>query len=125
MTIIEEGRALRSEISKLRPDKRRRYGRKLIQRILGWVERAVASGMTETWCGELLGITTWRFRLWRKQRREPDVAPLPDEVAPEPLALVPITVTSPFVGPTLVTPSGYRVEGLGVTDLAALLRELV
>lgn len=125
MTIIEEGRALRSEISKLRPDKRRRYGAKLIQRILGWVARATAGGMTDTWCGELLGITTWRFRMWRERKPKNEAGPPPDTAAAETLALVPITVTAPFVGPTLVTPAGYRVEGLGVSELAALLRELV
>lgn len=120
MTISEEGKALRAEILKLRPDKRRRYSGDLRRRILDWVERACAAGMMESECGKALGMKTWRFRMWRQ------VAGRPAKSEGEALAFVPID-TSTLLGmprAALVTPSGYRVEGLAMEQLAALLREL-
>jgi hypothetical protein len=120
MTITDEGKQLRIEVSKLRPDKRRRYGADLRGRILGWVDRAVASGMLEVDCSRLLGIKGYRFTLWRRSKERPA------KVERESLALVPID--SPPVpmasGLAFVTPSGYRVEGLGLDHIVALLREL-
>lgn len=117
MTTNEEGKALRAEVSKLRADKRRRYGEALSGRILEWVERAVAGGMTEAACGHTLGIKTWRFRMWRDAMKHK---------AP-PLALVPIDTLGPVsLGgrSVLIAPTGYRVEGLAISELITLLREL-
>jgi hypothetical protein len=116
MTITEEGKALRVEVSKLRPDKRRRYGDDLSRRIVVWVDRAMASGMTEPACGLALGIKTWRFRTWRTALTTVESAAL---------ALVPIE-TSAYTSsrPIVVTPAGYRVEGLAISEIVALLREL-
>src|SRR6185369_2907947 len=123
MTIIEEGRAIRAEIAKLRPDKRRRYGDPLIQRILAWVERAKASGMTEAACGHMVGVKTWRFRQWREGQPQ-----MPRALGGEPtsLALVPIDVepSAPLGMRVVVAPSGYRVEGLTLAEVASLLRGL-
>jgi hypothetical protein len=118
MTIVDEGRHLRTEIAKLRPDRRRRYPEGLRARIVDWVRRASAAGMSECDSGKVLGIRTWRFRSWRSEQ-EPSVA--------EPLALIPVE-TPPFMvgsGPVLVTPSGCRVEGLTVEQIGALLRDLL
>lgn len=134
MTVIDEGKLLRNEVAKLRPDKRRRYSDKLRARILGWVERATADGMTEPECSRFLGVKTWRFVMWRRAavRRDtleakPPVPELePEPVEPESLALVPIEVTGlPMSAAiTLVAPSGHRVEGLTLAQIAELLREL-
>jgi hypothetical protein len=122
MTIIDEGRQIRAEVAKLRPDKRRRYSAELKTRILAWVRRATAAGMDLPKCGHALGIRTWRFRSW--QREEPEPAPL-EVPASEVLALVPIEVDAfAAAPPVLVTPSGYRVEGLSLAQIALLLREL-
>lgn len=124
MTIIEQGKQLRSEVAKLRPDKRRRYGVELRRRILDWVSRAGAIGVPELECSKAIGVKTWRFTLWRRiEARSPKPEP---ELAPEPLALVPIEmpVTLPMhSGISVVAPSGYRVEGLALDQVAALLRE--
>jgi hypothetical protein len=120
MTINDEGKQLRLEIAKLRPDKRRRYSSELRRRILGWVERAVAAGMIENECTKMLGIRTWRLVLWR---RLPEPPPKTER---ESLALVRVETSSlPMSsGASLVTPAGYRVEGLLFDQLVALLREL-
>lgn len=127
MTIIEQGKQLRSEVAKLRPDKRRRYGVDLRRRILDWVSRASAVGVPELECSRVIGVKPWRFKLWRRsEARSPKPEPEP-EVAPEPLALVPIemAVTLPMhSGISVIAPSGYRVEGLALDQVAALLREL-
>jgi hypothetical protein len=129
MTIDEEGKQLRNEITKLRPDKRRRYGAALRARILAWVDRAGASGIDEVECSRRLGVKTWRFIMWRRrvdliaERQQVEQAP-PVEHAP--LALVPVEVPALLSasGITLVAPSGYRIEGLALDQAAALLREL-
>ena len=117
MTIGEEGKALRAEVLKLRPDKRRRYSDDLKRRILAWVDRSVAVGETESDCGHTLGLKTWRFRMWRELHARKEV-----------LALVPIDThgAEQLFGarPILITPTGYRIEGLAVMELAKLLREL-
>jgi len=117
MTIGEEGKALRAEVLKLRPDKRRRYSDDLQRRVLAWVERSVAVGETESDCGHLLGIKTWRFRMWRELHARKKV-----------LALVPIDTAGAEqlfgARAILVTPTGYRVEGLAIAEIAKLLREL-
>jgi hypothetical protein len=119
MTIIEEGRQLRNEIAKLRPDKRRRYGDARRRRILDWVERAMDAGMEEPDCAKALGVKTWRFRTWRQLEAR---LSKPNATS---LALVridaPLAMSSAI---TLVARSGYRVEGLGLEQIAALLREL-
>jgi hypothetical protein len=41
MTILDEGKTIRAEVAKLRPDKRRCYSDELQARILDWVGRAM------------------------------------------------------------------------------------
>ncbi|MGE3765572.1 MAG: hypothetical protein AB7L94_25170 [Kofleriaceae bacterium] len=126
MTIIDEGKRLRRDISTLRSDRRRRYPVGLKQRILSWVSRAVGDGMMESECARVLGVKSYRFVMWRREE-----APLamPDVPASESLALVPIELTeSPMLstistsGVTLVSPTGYRVEGLTVDQVVDVLR---
>jgi len=117
MTIIDEGKLIRGEVAKLRPDRRRNYPPELKRRILDWVGRAMTAGMRRSACGHALGIKSWRIKGWQDEQpaTSGDVA----------LALVQIE-TPAWVsgGPTVVSPSGYRVEGLAVAQIVALLREL-
>jgi hypothetical protein len=129
MTIDDEGKQLRTEIAKLRPDKRRRYGATLRARILAWVDRAGVAGVDEVECARRLHVKTWRFILWRRRadlvaEREQAEQPAHGERAP--LALVPVEVPALLTAATitLVAPSGYRIEGLALDQAAALLREL-
>jgi hypothetical protein len=121
MTIFDEGRQLRYEAAKLRPDRRRRYPDELRRRLVDWVQRAITAGLTEADCGKLVGIKTWRFRCWRAT---PELATTKEQR--EPLALVPIaiTTTASSAGISLVAPSGHRIEGLTLEQAVALLREL-
>jgi hypothetical protein len=120
MTILDEAKQLRAEVAKLRPDKRRRYPDDLRRRILSWVGRAVAAGQVESECSKAIGVKTWRFTMWRRLEA---TTPRSDC---EPLALVPITVPGMSISSQLsvVSPSGYRVEGLSLEQVATLLREL-
>jgi len=120
MTILDEAKHLRTEVAKLRPDKRRRYPDELRQRILAWVARAVAAGQLESDCAKAIGVKTWRFTTWRRLAAN---AVTRDR---EPLALVPIEVSAMpgGAGLSVVSPSGYRVEGLSLEQAATLLREL-
>ena len=120
MTIPEEAKQLRHEILKLRPDKRRRYDDALRRRILSWVERAVAAGNSELDCSKAIGVKKWRFTLWRRLEARP-----PESERAQ-LALVHIEAP-PSAMPNalvLVAPSGYRVEGLSLEQVATMLRGL-
>ena len=128
MTILEEGKQLRSEVAKLRPDKRRRYSEELRTRILDWVGRSRVAGMMEHECSKVIGVKTWRFSLWRRavtarpSRRAP---PPPPKI--ESLALVQIEMPLVEVAAStlaVIAPSGHRVEGLALTQVVVLLREL-
>ena len=115
MTILDEGKLIRSEVAKLRPDKRRRYPDELRARILDWVSRATASGVLESECSKAIGVKQWRFTMWRR-------LPLAQR---ETVALVRVeTPAAPLAQLTVVTPNGIRVEGVGLDEVVRLLREL-
>ena len=115
MTILDEAKLIRTEVAKLRPDKRRRYPDDLRARILEWVSRATASGLLESECSRAIGVKSWRFTMWRR-------LPLAKR---EPMALVPIeTAPVTFAAVAVISPSGFRVEGLGLDQVVRLLREL-
>jgi hypothetical protein len=135
MTIVDEGRKLRDEVAKLRPDQRRRYPAELRQRLRAWVARAEEQGISEVACGKAVRIKTWRFKLWREAaaRSSDDQTESTDEPEssdegqsgdgehPEPLALVRVG-TAATSGLVLVAPTGHRIEGLTVEQALALLR---
>ena len=119
MTILDEGKQIRNEVAKLRPDKRRRYPDQLRTRILDWVERATASGMIEPECSKAIGVKTWRFTLWRRAAMA--------KPRQEPVALVQIETPPIEIGRSglsIVAPSGHRVEGLTLAQVLVVLREL-
>jgi hypothetical protein len=121
MTISDEGKQLRNDVARLRPDKRRRYSHELRGRILDWVKRATATGMTEPECAKAIGVRAWRFTLWRR-----DAMAVADEYAKS-LALVQIETPAFELTPAViavVAPSGHRVEGLSLGQVITLLREL-
>lgn len=118
MSILDEGRQIRNEVARLRPDKRRRYSPTLKARILDWHARAIASGeLFEADAAKLLGIRTWRITSWHREAARA-----------EPAALALVRVETPALevpaGLAVVTPAGYRVEGLALAQIVTLLREL-
>ena len=136
MTIADEGKQIRSEVAKLRPDKRRRYSDELRTRILDWVDRATASGMIEPECSKAIGVKTWRFTMWRRAAAKPKTKSLVlvqlerrAAVKPKAESLALVQLDAPCIevgsqGLSVVAPSGYRVEGLALAQAIVLLREL-
>jgi hypothetical protein len=117
MTVHEEGQRLRAEVGRLARGQGHKYPAELRGRILAWVERARASGMTEGACGTELGLKPHRFDYWRKMAQRD---------AAEPRALVRVGVHEPPVlcgaGLSFATPSGFRLEGLTMEQAIALLQ---
>jgi hypothetical protein len=123
MTIIDEGKQLRAEAAKLRPDRRRRYPPEYRQRVLDWVERATAAGFTRADCGRVVGIKTWRFHCWREEPELVAIKETRDDVALVPVAVVPsTTVVTTLL--SMTAPSGHRIDGLTLQQALMLLREL-
>lgn len=116
MTLEEEGKRLRVELSRLGSLHGRRYTPGIRALILGWVDRAKREGISEAECGRRLGIPGRRFSEWRSlARREQAHDMVPVEVHDE---------ETPSLGLMLVAPSGYRVDGLTVEQAIAMLRAL-
>ena len=111
--------AIKQELEEHRHGRGFRYSPALKKAICDYVSACNSRGRSVDDAGRDLGIGSstlwrWRFRSTRKRSafRHVSVVEKPTRPARE---------TS---SPVLVTPSGYRVEGLDVTGVAALLREL-
>jgi hypothetical protein len=119
MSNTDEVKKLRAEVAVLRRGRGRKYPSDLRRRILDWVDREVASGTSESECGEALGVPMHRFELWRERDREREVEKVPAE-------FVPVEVSAAAMTGLLVlsTPAGYRVEGLTVAEAIAVLKAL-
>lgn len=91
------------------------------QRLVAAVEGFLAQGLgTEAAC-KAAGVSDSTFRKWRIAAPPPAMRPV------EITALVPAMAASaqvPDVSLRLVTPGGYRIEGLSVASAAELLRAL-
>jgi len=140
MNVASEERLIRRWVDQLRPFGRgRTYTPRLRERIIKFVELAKAAGINEADCCKSIGVSPTSVRSWRRaEDRElpPEAAveppfEVPLELSVEPLSkeLVPIEVTpSPIQlggGLSLVTPRGFRVEGLSLEQAFALVREFV
>jgi hypothetical protein len=118
MKLTDEARKLRAEVAILRGGRGRKYPSDLRRRILDWVDREVASGASESECGEALVVPMHRFELWRQRDREREVEQVPAE-------FVPVEVAAAVGGGlVLAMPGGYRVEGLTVAETIAMLKAL-
>jgi hypothetical protein len=127
MTIEEESKRIRRSIPSLRPGQKRRFKPQLRGRILSWLDRAKASGLRDADCSRMLGLAASQFNAWRSR---PAVVPfdlsMDWKVEPITRDLVPIEVPAGIeltAGVVVVSPTGYRVEGLDLEQAYALLRE--
>lgn len=93
-----------------------RYTAALRQRALVFTERRQRSCVPVAAIARELGVRPRLLRLWLK---EPQVKPRLRRVTLENASAPVATMT-----PTLVTPHGFRVEGLDVAGLITLLRGL-
>nr|BDT31829.1 transposase [Myxococcus sp. MH1] len=88
-----------------------------------YAEHTVASGGTMTDAGKKLGVSGPTLYEWRKGRSRP-------KPAEKSAALVPVRVSARLATQAgvqqvaLVTPGGWRVEGLSVESAAQLLEKL-
>jgi hypothetical protein len=128
MTINEEAKQIRAEVSALNPGRGRKYTKALRDRVLTWMERAGEEGMYETEASKAIGVPLARIDAWRAAERELAENYVPPPVAPRATsetALVPVCVREEFpFGPMISfsTPSGHRVEGLTLDQALGLLR---
>ena len=105
-----EGESIRCAV---RARKKQSYSPELRARIVAYVEQRRAAGFSQRVVSEEVGVTWTTLRRW---------------VSSKPTAMVPVAVRP--VAPTrnvelsLVTPSGYRLEGLDARDAVALFRAL-
>lgn len=128
MTVTEEAKKIRSEVAQLSPGRGRKYTRNLKRRIVSWFERAVGSGMFETECSLAIGVPLRRLETWCNAAKRAAATDVPMPETPRPTsttALLPVAIREDYpFGPgiTFATPSGYRIEGLGLDQAIGLLR---
>ncbi|MBU6427780.1 MAG: transposase [Cyanobacteria bacterium REEB65] len=96
--------------------RRRRYSRDEREAIVAAVRRMRAEGMTMAAVVSEVGVSQMTLAKWLKGSN-PAPAFLPVVVGPSPSV-------APARGPILVTPSGYRIEGLTIDALLTLLGRL-
>ena len=138
MTVASEEKRIRRWVEQLRPFGRgRTYTLALRLRILGYIELAKATGMGERECCKSIGVSPTSIAAWRRADRQavmPEVSeqpavPLEFSVEPVSKALVAVEVTPSPVqlggGLSLLTPRGFRIEGLSLEQAFALLREFL
>lgn len=99
--------------------KRYRYPAELRRRILAHLERRRAEGATLSAVAAEVGVTTQTLRRWLERDRQP--AKLRRVVVTEPEPRPRSAVAERAI---LVTPTGYRVEGLSVEAVVRILRSL-
>jgi hypothetical protein len=130
MTLASEEKLLRRWVGQQRPFGRgHTYTPSLRRRILMFVDLARAAGVSERECCKAIGVSPTSVASWR--RTEPttidsEEPPLTADAAPKALLPVEVTAISEHVGGgvSVVTPRGFRVDGLSLDQAAALLREL-
>ena len=100
------------------------YGKRLQERVIGYAQRVREQGESYERIAQRIGIPLTTLYVWLRGPKE-----LPAVKAGE---FRPVTVDEQGAacdgvnarGVALVTPAGYRIEGLGIEDLKQLLREL-
>jgi len=122
MSLIAEGRRLAYEVSKLKGGRGRSYPPALRQRLMAWAEAAERAGMSLPQIGTALGMPQHRFQYWR-ERAQRELQPV------EPKAIVRVDVIADPPAPvldelTVVSPGGFRIEGLTMAQTIELLRAL-
>ena len=128
MSIQAEAKQIRRSIPTLKPGRKRRFSPKLRARIVSWVDRAKAEGLRDADCSRLLGLAVTQFNSWRSTSEAVVPFELPMDWRIEPLSrdLVPIQIPAGIEltsGVTVISPRGFRVEGLNLEQAYALLCE--
>lgn len=104
---------LRAELARTRPPHSSHgYPAELRSRVGDFIRREQASGRTVRELALGLGVSAATARRWALEGQR------------SPSAFLPVHLASPPAPLRLVTPQGYVVEGLAVSELAALLERL-
>ena len=121
----EELAVLRRELAGIERGPGKVYSEELKARLTAWARRRVAAGTSVTAAAHAVALHPRTLTTWLE--RQPPVAPhrrAPPVTAP--VSLVPVAIIEPAptaTTVTLVSPSGYRLEGLPLDEaLRALAR---
>jgi transposase len=115
LSVVGELAGLRREIQRGERGVGKRYAPELRRRVTAWAESRHRDGATWEAIAAELGIALNTVRRWC------------DDVEASSRSLVPVRIQVPAAAArtvTVVSPGGYRVEGLSVTEAAAMLRVL-
>lgn len=109
---------LREELARHRAS--RRYPAELVTRVLGYLARRRRAGAKVDEVAGELGVQRQGLHRWQRERRRAGLSLRPVVMA----KATPMVGTVVATGPVLFAPRGVRVEGLGIEDLARVLRGL-
>jgi hypothetical protein len=115
----EKVEALRDEVLRWRGTRRkgaRPYTAAMKAKALQLAKSLQAQGLAMEVVGKRLGICAATLYLWRSSSRESRMVPV-TVVRPEPQVVAPVCLA-------LVSPRGYRLEGVSVKLAVAMLQEL-
>jgi len=116
MKIDDEAERLRGSIVRLGAAHGRRYPAGMKELLLAFVDRAREAGMSAGEVSRRLGVSQRQLSNWRAAvRAERPRAMVPVRVVDEPAASSTIT---------LVSPNGFRIEGITIAQAIELLRAL-
>ena len=110
-----EARILRGELGFHERGRGKRYPAPLRARVSAWLQRQVASGGTLRAAARAIALDPETARHWLRESSSAVTALVPVEV---------IAAPDTRHSVSLVSPSGYRIEGLTLDDAAALLRRI-
>ena len=95
MTLNEEAKQIRAEVSALNPGRGRKYPKAFRERVLRWMERAQEEGLLQSEAVTAIGVSPVRIEAWRVAERHLMETYVPPPIAPRATAntaLVPITI---------------------------------
>ena len=110
----KEAAILRRDLGRVETGRGRRYPRELRARVVGWARGRRAAGASWEEIKRELGQQFDTVRRWCLDGAEPK-------------ALVPVRVvatSTPARTLSVVSPAGFRIDGLTPSEAAALLREI-
>lgn len=123
----QELRELRRELAGIERGRGKYYPDELRARIAGWARRRIARGESVSGSAVALALDRRTLSTWL-QRRGDDADRARRKVDHSPVALVPVEIVeappAPAAAITLVSPSGYRLEGLTLDEAVRALTRL-
>jgi hypothetical protein len=113
--IDHEARAIRGELAARDRGRGKRYPEALRARVTAWLRRQVSSGAAIQAAAAIIEFDNETARRWLRASSPPATALVPVEVVAAPDARRAVSV---------VSPTGYRIDGLTLEEAVVLLRRL-